>query len=153
MGSLHPSAYYQEGDFEMHMAHLAEHASMIGNTRALHYLEENFGVRVLSDEQLRKNLERVQREDPHGLRTLIMLKMLEARGRNDEKKAKTLKELYARTFELFKTHRNPTNPNETEHLSARPYAPGYKDILCQVLTGKSVFDFPKGKSPSDKWLA
>ena len=133
MGRLIKEAYYQWGDNERYAAHMAEHARMIGDTHALHYLRENFGIGLPTDEDFSKLVEKLKREDPHGIKSLLLVRMIEAEKESEE--YKRLEQLYDRYTKL------------TPEQRAADRVAG--DFFCLAVHGKSIFDYEKGKSPWD----
>lgn len=132
---LRKEALYQKGDFETHRYHDLAQAAMHGDTTTLHYTEENFGIRLPTEEEVQKALAKMEKEDPYNVRSLILLKSLET---EDEKERRRIEGL-ADKFEALP-------------IKARAGSPAAKNILCQALHNQSYFSYPHGKSPIDKFF-
>jgi hypothetical protein len=154
MGRLISEALYRPEDFRMRLQYDAEYAQENGDAHKLYHLEETFGIRPSRDEDLLMAVRRAEREDPCGIRTLVLCQLMEAESQKDEERVNLLRRVYQMTQIMV-----PADPfamtnrfQEMLPITSRPTSPCCRDIVCLSLTGKSYFSFPKGESPGDKWL-
>jgi len=114
----------------MHLGEMVEKAQLTGDKHKLHYLAETFGARPINWDRV---VENIKREDPHGIRSLLLSRMMEVeRGSKEYKRLEKLNNRYTKL---------------TPEQRAADRVAG--DFFCLAVHGRSIFDYKKGKSPWD----
>jgi len=130
MGRLIKEALYSHEEHDMHLGEMVEKAQLTGDTHKLHYLAETFGARPVNWDKV---VENIKREDPHGIKSILLLRMMEVeRGSKEYKRLEKLNNRYTKL---------------TPEQRAADRVAG--DFFCLAVHGKSIFDYKKGKSPWD----
>lgn len=137
-GRLMEGSRYHPGDFQRSLGHQMEAAQLTGDRHTVSYLHETFGVRPISDEDFKAIVDRIRRMDPNGVGSHLVLLAVQAEEKKDRGEIRRLTRLYKQYLEL---------PEESRASSI-----AVKDILCQALHKRSYFDYPRGRSPVEKFF-
>lgn len=135
-GRLIEAARYHPEDSRMHLAHDMETAQLFGDEHKIHYLGETFGINPVTDDDFKKIIGNINRMDPNGIGSRLMLLIVQAEKPSE---ARRLEKLYDSYMALPEGKR-------TSGFAV-------KDILCLALHKRSYFDYPRGSAPVEKFFS